>query len=358
MNLKKFFNNKKILVTGHTGFKGSWLVHWLSIYNVKIMGISLDSNKRLGLFKFINKKKLSDKRFDIVNYKRLEKNILKFKPDIVYHLAAQAFVKKSINNPLETYRTNIIGTANILNCLNKLNKKTISVIVTSDKCYQNLNLLRGYHENDRLGGHDPYSASKASAEIVFNSYFNSILKKNKKIRTATARAGNVIGGGDWSPDRLVPDCVRAWALNKKVYIRSPNSTRPWQHVLEPLSGYIALSYHLKKNKNINGASFNFGPKINEVATVKKVLQISQKYWKDSKFQIYQEKFFQEDTLLRLNSSKALKILKWKKILSLEKTIELTMNWYHNFYKKKSKVYDLLNKDISYFLKLKKNIFND
>ena len=358
MNLKKFFNNKKILITGHTGFKGSWLVHWLSRYNVKIMGISLDSNEKLGLFKFINKKKLSDKRFDIVNCKRLEKNILKFKPDIVYHLAAQALVKKSISSPLETYRTNIIGTANILNCLNKLSNKTISVIVTSDKCYQNLKLLRGYHENDRLGGHDPYSASKASAEIVFNSYFNSILKKNKKIRTATARAGNVIGGGDWSSDRLVPDCVRAWALNKKVHIRSPNSTRPWQHVLEPLSGYIALSYHLKKNKNINGASFNFGPKINEVATVKKVLQISQKYWKESKLQIYQEKFFQEDPLLRLNSSKAQKILKWEKILSLEKTLELTMSWYHNFYKKNNKVHDLLNKDINYFLKLKENIFND
>ena len=358
MNLKKFYNNKKILITGHTGFKGSWLVHWLSRYNVKIMGISLNSNEKLSLFKFINKKKLSDKRFDISDYKKLEKNVLKFKPDIIYHLAAQALVKKSISNPLETYKTNIIGTANILNCLNKLSKKTISVIVTSDKCYQNLKLLRGYHENDRLGGHDPYSASKASAEIIFNSYFNSILKKNKKIRIATARAGNVIGGGDWSSDRLVPDCVKAWALNKKVFIRSPNSTRPWQHVLEPLSGYISLSYYLKKNKKINGNSFNFGPKINEVATVKKVLQISQKYWKESKFQIYKEKFFREDPLLRLNSLKAQKILKWKKILSLEKTIELTMSWYNNFYKKNSKANDLLDRDINYFLKLKENILNE
>ena len=208
MNLKKFYNKKKILITGHTGFKGSWLVHWLSRYNVKIMGISLGYNKKLSLFKFINKKKLIDKRFDITNYKKLEKNILKFKPDIIYHLAAQSLVKKSITNPLETFNTNIIGTANILNCINKLNKKTVSVIVTSDKCYQNFKLLRGYHEKDRLGGHDPYSASKASAEIIFSSYFNSILKKNKKIKIATARAGNVIGGGDWSPNRLVPDCVR------------------------------------------------------------------------------------------------------------------------------------------------------
>ena len=293
MNLKKFYNKKKILITGHTGFKGSWLVHWLSKYNVQIMGISLKQVDKLNLFKFVNKKKLIDKRFDIANYKQLEKNILKFKPDIIYHLAAQALVKKSLIKPLETFRTNIIGTANILGCINKLDKKTISVIVTSDKCYQNLNLLRGYHEDDRLGGHDPYSASKASAEIVFRSYFNSILRKNKKIKIATARAGNVIGGGDWSLNRLVPDCVRAWALNRRVKIRNPNSTRPWQHVLEPLSGYITLSYQLKKNKNINGVSFNFGPKINEVATVKKVLQISQKYWKGSKFKFYKEKFLKK-----------------------------------------------------------------
>ena len=289
---------------------------------------------------------------------KIEKNILKFKPDIIYHLAAQSLVKKSITNPLETFNTNIIGTANILNCINKLNKKTVSVIVTSDKCYQNFKLLRGYHEDDRLGGNDPYSASKASAEIVFRSYFNSILKKNKKIKIATARAGNVIGGGDWSLNRLVPDCVRAWALNKKVKIRNPNSTRPWQHVLEPLSGYITLSYQLKKNKNINGNSFNFGPNINEIATVKKVLQISQKYWDKAKFKIYKEKFFKEDPLLKLNSIKAQKILKWKKILSLQKTLELTMTWYRDFYKNNTKVNNLLDRDINYFLSLKENIFND
>ena len=210
------------------------------------MGIGLNPDKKLNLFKYLDKKKLIDKRFDISNLNKLEENILGFKPDIIYHLAAQSLVKKSIIDPLATLRTNIIGTANILNCINKLKNKSTSVIITSDKCYENLSLIRGYRENDRLGGHDPYSASKASAEIVFKSYFNSILKKNKKIRIATARAGNVIGGGDWSSDRLIPDCVRAWAMNKKVLIRSPNSTRPWQHVLEPLSGYIALSYYLEK----------------------------------------------------------------------------------------------------------------
>ena len=357
MDLNKFYNKKKILITGHTGFKGSWLVHWLSRYNVKIMGIGLNPDKKLNLFKFLDKKKLIDKRFDISNLNKLEENILGFKPDIIYHLAAQSLVKKSIIDPLATLRTNIIGTANILNCINKLKNKSTSVIITSDKCYENLSLIRGYRENDRLGGHDPYSASKASAEIVFKSYFNSILKKNKKIRIATARAGNVIGGGDWSSDRLIPDCVRAWAMDKKVLIRSPNSTRPWQHVLEPLSGYIALSYYLEKNNKINGNSFNFGPKFNEVATVKKVLKLSNRYWKNSKFKIYNEKFFSEDNLLKLNSVKAENILKWKKILNLEKTLKLTMNWYKEFYENNSKAQKLLDNDINYYLSLNRNVFN-
>lgn len=357
MNLDKFFYKKKILITGHTGFKGSWLLHWLSRYDVKIMGIGLDPNHKLNLFKFLDKKKLIDKRFDITDYTILKKTLSKFKPDLIYHLAAQSLVKKSIINPIETLKTNIIGTANILNCINQLNNKTTTVIITSDKCYQNLNLLRGYNENDRLGGHDPYSASKASAEIVFQSYFKSILSKNKKIRIATARAGNVIGGGDWSSDRLVPDCVKAWAKNNTVRIRNPNSTRPWQHVLEPLSGYILLSYHLHKNKNLNGESFNFGPKLNEVATVKKILQLSNKYWKKAKFKIYKEIFFKEDYLLKLNSSKAFKVLKWKKILNLDKTLELTMLWYNRFYQNKSNIKELLDRDINYYVKLSRNIFN-
>lgn len=357
MHLNNFYKKKKILITGHTGFKGSWMVHWLSRFNVTIMGIALKPQNKLNLFKFIEKKKLIDVRLDITDYKKLEKKILKFKPDIIYHLAAQALVRKSILDPLETFNTNILGLTNLLNCINKLKKKTISVIVTSDKCYENLNIKRGYCETDKLGGHDPYSASKASAEIVFKSYYNSFFKKNKNVRIATARAGNVIGGGDWSLDRLIPDCVKAWALKKKAYIRNPNSTRPWQHVLEPLSGYIALSYYLKKNQKINGSSFNFGPKLNEVATVKEILQLSNNYWDNAKFKIYKEKFFKEDHLLKLNSLKAQKILNWRKILSLKKTIELTMNWYNKFYLGKYKVCDLLDNDINYFSKLK-NKFND
>ncbi len=355
MNLNNFFNKKKILITGHTGFKGSWLVHWLSRYNVQILGISLNPYKKLNLFKFINKKKLIDKRFDISNHKELEKNFLKFKPDIIYHFAAQALVKRSIINPLETYKTNIIGTANILHCINKLKKKTTSIIVTSDKCYENFNFKRGYVENDRLGGNDPYSASKASAELVFKSFNNSILKKNKKIRIATARAGNVIGGGDWSSDRLIPDCVKAWSKNKKVFIRNPNATRPWQHVLEPLSGYIILTYYLQQNKSINGCSFNFGPSLREVSSVKKVLKISQKFWKNAKFNSYKENLFKEDTLLKLNSNKAKKKLNWKKILTIEKTVQLTIDWYKKFYKNNN-VKKILDNDIDYYLKMRNDLF--
>jgi CDP-glucose 4,6-dehydratase len=354
MNLTKFFNKKKILITGHTGFKGSWLINWLSRYNVKILGIGLNPKDKLNLFKYINKKKLIDKRININNYKVLEKLILEFQPDIIYHLAAQALVKKSINNPLETFNTNIIGTANILNSINKLNKKTTCVIVTSDKCYYNLNIKRGYSEKDRLGGHDPYSASKASAELIFKSFYNTILKKNKNIKIASARAGNVIGGGDWSEDRLIPDCIKAWSRKQIVNIRNPNSTRPWQHVLEPLSGYIILSYNLNKKK-INGESFNFGPKLNEVATVRKVLQESSKFWKGSRYKIYREKFFIEDKLLRLNSIKANKILNWKKILTIEDTLKITINWYKEFYLNKKKANKLIDNDITNYIKITKNL---
>lgn len=357
MNLKKFYNKKKILITGHTGFKGSWLVHWLSRYNVEIMGIGLNPYNKLNLFNYINKRKLLDKRIDITDYKTLEKNILKFKPDIIYHLAAQALVKKSIQNPLETFKTNIIGTANILNCINKLKKKTTSVIVTSDKCYESFKLSRGYQENDKLGGNDPYSASKASAEIIFKSFFNSILKKNKKIKIATARAGNVIGGGDWSSDRLIPDCVSAWVLNKKVNIRNPRATRPWQHILEPLSGYIMLSYHLQNNINLNGNSFNFGPKFNDISNVEEVLKLSKNYWKNAKINFYKEKDFVEDEHLQLNTQKVEKKLKWKKIFTIEKTIEMTMNWYKKFYDNKN-VLQLLDNDINYYLKKNKNFTHE
>lgn len=360
MNLNKFYNKKKILITGHTGFKGSWLVHWLSRYNVKIMGIGLNPDNNLSLFNYLDKKKLIDKRFDIANYKKLEKNILEFKPDIIYHLAAQSLVKKSIVNPLETLRTNILGTANILNCINKLKKKTISVIVTSDKCYQNLNLLRGYREEDRLGGHDPYSASKASAEIVFKSYFNSILKKNKKIRIATARAGNVIGGGDWSSDRLIPDCVKAWILNNKVNIRNPNATRPWQHVLEPLVGYLLLAEKLYSKKGyLYNQAWNFGPSLKQNMKVKKLVQIFKRKMnskskiiinsKSKKFHNKNINIF-ESKHLNINSKKITNKLKWRPRLSILNSVELTYEWYAAF-KKKKNLLRLTNNQIKYYLDL-------
>ena len=250
-----------------------------------------------------------------------------------------------------------MGTANLINSINKLKKKVITVIITSDKCYYNKGLKRGYHENDQLGGHDPYSASKASTEIIFKSYFNSIIKQKKNLFVATARAGNVIGGGDWSDDRLIPDCIKSWSKNKTTYIRNPYSTRPWQHVLEPLSGYIILSYNLSKNKNLNGQSFNFGPKFHEVATVKKILKLSIKYWDNAKIKIYNDNFFKEDKLLRLNSLKAKKILNWQKILDVNKTIELTMKWYKGFYNKKN-ISTLIDNDINFYIKKSRYFSNE
>ena len=338
MDLNKFYNKKKILITGHTGFKGSWLVHWLSRYNVKILGIGLNPYDELSLFKYINKKKLIDKRLDITNYKKLEQCILKFKPDIIYHLAAQALVKKSVINPLETFNTNIIGTANVLNCINKLNKKTTSVIITSDKCYENLNLVRGYYEEDRLGGHDPYSASKASAEIVFKSFFKTILQNNNNVSIASARAGNVIGGGDWSKDRLIPDCFKFWSKGKFSMIRNPNSTRPWQHVIEVVYGYILLAKKLDDNPKLHGEVFNFGPSYKKNYKVIEILKYLNFYWKKCKWKIKKSKTNQkESVLLKLNSSKANKILKWKTTLSFKESLTYTLNWYKEYYSKKSKL---------------------
>ena len=226
MNFKKF-KNKKILVTGHTGFKGSWLTFWLTILGAKVVGVS---NKKMNLSNYnilkIKKKITNEYIIDIKNLKKLKKIITSSKPDYIFHLAAQSLVKNSFENPLETFHSNSIGTLIILESTRYLNKKCTIILVTSDNSYKNLELNRGYKENDLLGGHDPYSASKGCAELIIQSYYQSFIKKNKNLRIGVARAGNVIGGGDWSKDRLIPDCIKSWSKNKKVVLRNPSSTRP------------------------------------------------------------------------------------------------------------------------------------
>jgi CDP-glucose 4,6-dehydratase len=341
MNIfSKCFKNKKVIVTGHTGFKGSWLSLWLILNNAKVMGISNNVPTNPSHFNSIKlHKKITHKKIDIRNIKQVKKIFKSFKPDFVFHLAAQSLVNKSYKNPIETWQTNTIGTVNVLEALRNLKNSCVAVIITSDKCYKNLEITRGYKENDLLGGKDPYSASKASAELAIHSFVKSFyLSKKKNLKIGIARAGNVIGGGDWSDNRIVPDCMKAWSKSKSVNIRNPNSTRPWQHVLEALSGYLILAINLKNKKNLNGEAFNFGPSNNVEKKVKTLIQEMEKnLGKINIKNIKSNKYF-ESKLLKLNSNKAEKFLKWKCILSFSKTIKMTTLWYKNYYKKKEDFY--------------------
>ena len=257
--MKKFFKNKTVIVTGHTGFKGSWLTLILIHLGAKVIGISNNIPTKPSFFQSLKlNKKIKDLRADIRDLTKVKKILKKYQPDYIFHLAAQSLVKRSFREPSNTFTTNIVGTLNILESLRSLKKKCVSVIITSDKSYKNFEIQRGYIEDDILGGEDPYSASKGSAELVIQSYCKSFFNKDKK-RIGVARAGNVIGGGDWSKDRLVPDCVKSWSKNKKAILRNPSSTRPWQHVLEAVFGYLTLSIKLKKNIKLHGEAFNFGP---------------------------------------------------------------------------------------------------
>ena len=348
----KIFKNKKILITGHTGFKGSWLSLWFKSLGANVMGVSIDIPTKPSHFKLINlEKKIKNKFIDITDLKKLKKIFVTFKPDYVFHLAAQSLVKKSYKNPLLTYYTNAIGTLNVMESLVSLRNNCIAVIITSDKSYKNLEIERGYKETDVLGGADPYSASKASAELIIQSYFKSYLNDKKNIRIAVARAGNVIGGGDWSEDRLIPDCVRSWSKNKKIIIRNPDATRPWQHVLDAIYGYIILSINLRKNIKLNGQAFNFGPSMNNNYKVIDVLKLVKKLWQNILWKIIKVKKREfESSLLKLNSSKANSILKWKCNLSFKESIYFTTEWYRYFYTKKKNMYDFSTKQINLYIK--------
>jgi CDP-glucose 4,6-dehydratase len=354
-NLKNFFYKKKVIVTGHTGFKGSWLTLWLKTYGANIFGISKDIPTKPSNFnasKVYNG--IKNYKLDILDQKKLKKLFLKIKPDYVFHLAAQSLVKKSYEDPSITWNTNLIGTLNILESLRQLNKSCIAVLVTSDKCYLNKETHKGYKESDTLGGEDPYSASKASTEILIKSYVKSFFKeKNNKIYIASVRAGNVIGGGDWSKNRLIPDCIIKWSKHKAVKIRSPLSTRPWQHVLEAVSGYILLATKLSKNFKLHGESFNFGPSNNSNYNVIYLVKTINKFWKNIKWSIVanKNKLFKESNLLRLNIQKVKKVIKWKSILKFEESIAMTINWYRYFYFKSNDMSDLSLHQIKEYQKL-------
>lgn len=357
ISLLKNFNGKKVIITGHTGFKGSWLTLWLIHLGAKVTGISDRIPTNPSNFEANQlKKKINHFKFDIRNKKKFLFIINKIKPDYIFHLAAQSLVKKSYKNPVETFETNTFGTLNLLEALKKVKfkKKCSVVIITSDKSYQNLEIKRGYKENDRLGGHDPYSASKACAELIIQSYIKSFLKDNNRLFISIARAGNVIGGGDWSADRLIPDCIRSIQKKRKLKVRFAKSTRPWQHVLEAIFGYMILAIKQKNDIKITGNAFNFGPNNKSSLSVIGLVKEFKKKWPILNWQIVKskKKVF-ESGLLKLNSDKALRILNWKCLMNANQTIILLVNWYKFFFEKKRKasMYDYSINQIKLYEKL-------
>jgi len=357
MNLRNAFKNKKIIITGHTGFKGSWLSLWLKMLGANVIGLSINFPSKPSHFQAIKlKNKISHKKIDIRNLKALKEVFKKHQPDYVFHLAAQSLVKKSYLNPTYTWETNATGTLNVLESLKELKKTCVAVLITSDKSYKNLEIKRGYKENDILGGKDPYSASKAAAELAIQSYVNSFFSgKKTKVLIGIARAGNVIGGGDWSENRLIPDCVKSWSKNKKVLIRNPKSTRPWQHVLDALSGYLFLGLNLKKNPKLHGEAFNFGPSNANNYSVIFLVKLMKKNWKKISWKIVKKKkrTFFESKLLKLNCNKAKNILKWKSVLSFTETVNMVSHWYKNYYEKPKNIYETSFNQIKKYEKLLK-----
>ena len=330
------YKGKKVLITGNTGFKGSWLAFWLIKLGANVVGYSLKPDIDFSHFQKLN---LDYQTFfkDINDYESLNRIIKSTSPDIIFHLAAQPLVRYSYSNTIETYATNILGTANVLEATRYNENIKAVIIVTTDKCYENTDKKIGYVEFDRLGGYDPYSSSKACAEIITNSYRQSFFnlekfKINHNTLIATARAGNVIGGGDWSIDRLIPDIVKAAMAGNESIIRSPHSTRPWQHVLEPLSGYLLLGEKLLNDEVEFAEAWNFGPEENSTLTVKQVLDKAKNYWNKINYIIKEDEFkLHEANYLSLNIEKAKNKLKWKPIWSNDLAIEKTINWYKNFY---------------------------
>lgn len=333
------FKNKKVFITGHTGFKGSWLSLWLTQLGAKVTGVSIDVPTEPSHFNTCNLPEfLNDVRMDICQEDKVHQLLETIQPDFVFHLAAQALVKESYSNPLKTWMTNTYGTLSLLEGLRKLKKPCIAIFITSDKCYDNVEWVWGYRETDALGGGDPYSGSKGGAELAIRSYVRSFFPKDGQIQIGIGRAGNVIGGGDWAKDRIVPDCMKAWSIGNSVSIRNPYSTRPWQHVLEPLSGYLNLALHLQNDPNLHGEAFNFGPPAEQNHSVGELVEGISNHWSSVKWDkppINASLEMHEAGLLKLNCDKALHHLKWKAIWDFETTVRETALWYKNYYEDRS-----------------------
>jgi CDP-glucose 4,6-dehydratase len=324
-----YWNGRRVLVTGHTGFKGSWLTIWLKQLGCQVTGLSLKPSTEPALFELANIADLCESHFvDIRDAKKLNAVVKQTQPEVVFHLAAQALVRQGYRDPIESFSTNTMGTANVLESLRLTDAAMAVLMVTTDKVYQNNESLVPYKEGDVLGGFDPYSASKAASELIIDCYRNSFLKA-QGISVASARAGNVIGGGDWAADRLIPDAIRAWSSQQSIEVRHPESIRPWQHVLEPLKGYLILAQQLVTNSELASA-FNFGPKSNEAATVRRVIELAQGAWSGAQVQWGEGSAeVHEARCLQLETSKAHDILGVQSVWSIEQTVKRTMAWYRS-----------------------------
>jgi len=331
MTFRASYENKKIFLTGHTGFKGSWLAEWLLSLGAKVTGFSIDIPTKPSLFEELGlSARLTDLRGDVRDLGALQKAMAQAAPEVVFHLAAQPLVRESYDDPVGTFATNIMGTAHILEAARHVSSVRAVVVVTTDKVYENANQGLPFRESDPLGGHDPYSASKAGSEIVFSSYSRSFLQ-NSSIKAASARAGNVIGGGDWAKDRLVPDCARAWGLGETVIVRNPASVRPWQHVLEPLSGYLRLGQLLlEKPAAVNGEAFNFGPAEDLTKSALELVVAMEKHWTGARHEVRTVNDGKKEAqLLSLDPSKARERLGWKPRLNFSETAAWTTEWYRS-----------------------------
>jgi CDP-glucose 4,6-dehydratase len=360
MNLKSTFKEKyqgsTVLITGHTGFKGGWLALWLESVGAKVVGYSLDPPSNPSFFKVTGlSERMEDVRGDILDQDRVRETIRKFRPDYIFHLAAQPIVRDSYQNPLETFKVNVLGTAILLESVRKLQHKAICVCITSDKCYENREWPYAYRETDPLGGHDPYSASKGAAEIVIASYRNSFFNTangTSPCSVASARAGNIIGGGDWAKDRIVPDCVRALSIKKRITIRNPAAIRPWQFVLEPLSGYLLLACRMKENPSLFAEAWNFGPW--HTSTID-VLNLTERVihewgsgtWKEVR---HKRNAPHEANCLKLDIAKSVSKLGWRPVYSIDEAVQQTIAWYKQYYMGDTDMYTFSRNQIAGYLK--------
>lgn len=356
----EIYKNRRLLVTGHTGFKGSWLCEWLQMLGAKVSGFALDPPTKPSLFEQLHLSgRMNDIRGDIRDTTAIENALAETQPDIILHLAAQPLVRLSYEIPAETFEINVMGTVRLLNAVRKTGRPCAVVIITTDKCYENREWVHSYREEDAMGGYDPYSASKGCVELVVNSFRRSFFSPDSPIAVASARAGNVIGGGDWALDRIVPDCVRSLWSNQKIPVRNPHSTRPWQHVLEPLSGYLLLGKRLWENLEKDRSrpesiqlesGFNFGPNLSSNKTVGTLVEEILRHWSGAWENQWRGDAPHEASLLNLATDKAHHLLGWSPKWTFEETIEKTISWYQTQFQKSVDLIDFTQRQIHDYMR--------